>query len=89
MYDIKITKMGNAQKEHHMKFLFVMHSGTHTMLAILEDVRIEDGTVSATQIGQFDGWADDRTERYVRCEPKQFIAGGGPWTLTEYTKPLL
>lgn len=71
-----------------MKYLFVQTSGNSTFMAILENILVKDGTVYATKVGQFSGWVDSEAV-YEACEPVQFIAGGGPWHMSEYKEELL
>ena len=72
-----------------MKYLFKQtvgnQNGTSTTLVILENPQIKDGTVYATKIGQFHGWNEAKEEVFSSCSPVRFIAGGGPWNMTEYT----
>ena len=70
-----------------MKYLFSQHSGNTTTLVIVENPRVENGTVYAKKVGRFAGWRDQE-EVYEACEPVGFIAGGGPWNMTEYTDQL-
>lgn len=70
-----------------MKYLFTQRSGNVTTLVIVENPSIENGTVYAKKVGQFAGWSDHK-EVYEACEPVEFIAGGGPWNMTEYKDQL-
>ena len=71
-----------------MRYLFSQSSGNTTTIAIVENPDIKAGTVYAIQVGEFTGWNDEGKAVYKACSPKNFIAGGGPWTLTEYTGKL-
>lgn len=71
-----------------MKFLFSQRSENATTLVIVENPKVKENTVYATQVGVFNGWNDEGKEIYKACSPVKFIAGGGPWTLTEYTEEL-
>ena len=71
-----------------MRYLFTQCHGSSTTLVIVEDPKVVDGTLYATKIGQFSGWNDEEEEVYKACSPVRFIAGGGPWTLEEYTSQL-
>ena len=71
-----------------MRYLFSQQQGNSTTLVIVENPRVENGTVYATQVGVFAGWEDNCEYVYKSCAPVQFIAGGGPWSMTEYTRQL-
>ncbi len=66
------------------KYLFSQSSGNSTTRVIIENPVVKDGVVYATKIGKFVGWDDERKEIYTTCTPVKFIAGGGPWNMTEY-----
>ena len=70
-------------------YLFVQSSSNSTLSVIIDNPRIENGTVYATQIGIFSGWNNKREEVYQACSPVDFIAGGGPWSMTEFTDKLI
>jgi hypothetical protein len=72
-----------------MRYLFSQTTVNSTTLVIVKDPTIQNGTVYATKIGEFAGWNNARERVYQSCTPVQFIAGGGPWTLTEFTDPLI
>lgn len=72
-----------------MRYVFSQPCGNSTMLAIVENVEIIDGIVYATKVGKFAGWNDAKEHVYEACQPVEFIAGGGPWTLTGYKGQLL
>ena len=72
-----------------MRYLFEQTSGNTTKLAIMKNPEIKDGTVFAKKVGEFAGWNGPGERVYQSCTPVQFIAGGGPWTLTEFTDPLI
>ena len=55
-----------------------------TVLAIVENPEVKDGTLYATKVGIFDSWNWAGEEVYKACIPVEFIAGGGPWTLEKY-----
>ena len=68
-----------------MKYKFTMHSGDTTTLAIIENIKFEDGVLKATKVGEFDGFDLDTNEQvFKECLKREFIAGGGPYTLEEY-----
>ena len=71
-----------------MRYLFSQTHGHSTTLVIVENPEIKDGTVYATKVGVFAGWDEAREEVYEACTPVKFIAGGGPWSMTEYTRQL-
>ena len=71
-----------------MKFLFSQKHGNTTVVVILENPEIKEGIVYATKVGAFEGWGFEHEEIYKSCPPVKFIAGGGPWCMTEYTDEL-
>ena len=71
-----------------MRYLFSQTHGNSTTLVIVENPRVENGTVYATQVGAFAGWDDNHEYVFEACAPVQFIAGGGPWNMTEFTRQL-
>lgn len=70
-----------------MKYLFRQNFGNVTILAIVENPRVENGTVYAKKVGEFVGWSNNK-EMFEACTPVEFIAGGGLWNMTEYTDQL-
>lgn len=67
-----------------MRYLFQQSNGNSTTYAIVEKPSIKDGIVHATQVGKIAGWNKAGDLCFQPCPPVDFIAGGGPWTLTEY-----
>lgn len=70
-----------------MRYLFSQAHGNSTTVAIIENYEVKDGTVYATKVGKFAGWINGE-EVYEACSPVKFIAGGGPWSMTEYVGQL-
>lgn len=58
--------------------------------AILKDVKITDGIVRGTQVGVFEGYNThgDGSPIYAPCDPREYIAGGGAFTLVEFKEEL-
>ena len=71
-----------------MRYLFSQSHGNSTTLVIVENPEVKEGTVYATKVGRFAGWNDANKKVYESCSPVEFIAGGGPWSMTEYTGQL-
>lgn len=67
------------------KYEFSMSSGNSTTYAILTSPEFDNGIVRATQVAVLNGFTEDGKLAYRKCEEKEFIAGGGPYTLVEYT----
>ena len=64
-------------------------SGNSSINAILEDVTFfKNGVLRARKIASVDGFAEDGSFIYKSCIPREFIAGGGPYTLQEYLGPI-
>ena len=69
-------------------YLFEQKSGNSTRLVILQNPVVKEGTVYGTMVGAFAGWEENHEEIYRECDPVEFIAGGGPWSMREYKKEL-
>lgn len=64
---------------------FSMTSGNTTMMAIVANPRFgEHGIMRATKVACFDGLTNRGKHCYRECDPVEFIAAGGPYTLEEY-----
>lgn len=71
-------------------FLFVQKSNNSTLYVILQDPAIKDGVVYGKKVGVFAGFDDENNDELIfrKCDPIDFMAGFGPWTMNEYTKEL-
>lgn len=67
------------------KYEFIMHFGNIKIYAIIANPIFENGIVRATQVGEISGFTGNQENIYVECEPKEFIAGGGPYYMVEYS----
>ncbi len=64
---------------------YMSTAGNSSISAILEDIHIwENGVAKATKVAEAAGFNEDGSIIYRRCQPREFIAGGGPYTLQEY-----
>ena len=66
------------------KYEFSMYSGRSLINLILTEPKFENGTIRATQVARMN-FTESGTKTYQKCDEKEFIAGGGPYTLVEYT----
>lgn len=62
-----------------------MAGTTTTFKAILKDPTVKDGVVSAIQVAELSDLSEGGKFSYRKCDEKSFVAGGGPFTLVEYT----
>ncbi len=69
-----------------MKFYeFSMTSGNTTTMAIVANPKFEGyGIMRATKVAYLDDISKDGKYSYHECDPVEFIAAGGPYTLEEY-----
>ena len=72
------------------KYEFSMSTGSNSSThAILENIAFfKNGVLRATKIASVDGFAEDGSFIYKSCIHREFIAGGGPYTLEEYLGPI-
>ncbi len=66
-----------------MLYRFEMTTVRGTSYAIIKNPKFSNGVITATQVGELDGFADDGSLAFKKCDEREFIAGGGPYTLTE------
>ena len=71
-----------------MRYIFSQQQGNSTRFAILEDPEVREGTVYATKVGEVAGLTTERKVVFEACTPVKVIAGGGPWSMEEYTENL-
>ena len=68
-----------------MDYVFEQRSGDTVLKLLVTNPQTTDGGVlHATKIAQFNGFDNSCKPVFTTCEPCDFIAGGGPWTLTEF-----
>ena len=72
-----------------MRYLFTQSHVNTTTLLILANPTFKDGIVFATKVGVFAGLDENGNQAFQACEPVKYIAGGGPWELTEFTGNLI
>ena len=70
------------------RYLLRQQYEKYTLVVVIEDPRIEDGTVYGVKVGNFTGW-ENHDALYERCDPVEYLAGGGPWTITEFKGRLM
>ena len=68
-------------------YKFIMRTPSATICAILTHVHIENGVLHAIKIGKLGNSKNGKTQ-YQECEPKEFIAGGGPYIMEECHFPV-
>ena len=71
-----------------MRYIFSQQQGNSTILVIVENPEVKEGTVYATKVGDVAGLTTERKIVFKACAPVKFVAGGGPWDMTEYTEKL-
>ena len=81
-----LRSCANAHRRKKMRYLLTLHAGNSSVFIIVENPRFQKkGVVKATQVGKLEGFDEKSHELvFTACEPIEFIAGGGPWTMTEY-----
>ena len=63
---------------------FSMTSGNTTMMAIVANPKFgEHGIMRATKVACFTSFTKEGNRCYHECDPVEFIAAGGPYTLEE------
>ena len=71
-----------------MRYIFSQQQGNSTNIVIVENPEVKEGTVYATKVGEIAELTTEGKVVFQACTPVKFIAGGGPWDMTEYTKKL-
>lgn len=66
------------------KYKFTMHTGNTTTIAIVSDPIFDNGVVKARMVGECNGFNVNGGYAFKKCNPHEFIAGGGGYTLEEY-----
>ncbi len=73
-----------------MLYLLERKIGNAIERFIVEEPEVKDGTVYATKVGEPACYNDSHGfPAYKRIEPVKYIAGGAPFSLTEFKRELM